>query len=147
MRKWGRRRKGARRNLIDVGYGVSQALPLLVDLLDPNGSTLLLVQQPEVHLHPSAQAALATLFCTVAAAGRQIIVETHSEYVIDRVRMDIRDRTTRLQPDDVSILFFERTDLDVHIHSLRFDEQGNLLDAPDSYGQFFMNETRRSIGL
>ena len=147
VRKWGRRRKGARRNLIDVGYGVSQALPLLVDLLDPNGSTLLLVQQPEVHLHPSAQAALATLFCTVAAAGRQIIVETHSEYVIDRVRMDIRDRTTRLQPADVSILFFERTDLDVHIHSLRFDEQGNLLHAPDGYGQFFMNETRRSIGL
>ena len=147
VRKWGKRRKGARRNLIDVGYGVSQVLPLLVDLLAPNGSSLLLLQQPEVHLHPSAQAALASLFCAIAASGRQLIVETHSEYIIDRVRMDIRDRTTALKPDDVSVLFFERTDLDVHIRSLRFDEQGNLLDAPDGYGQFFMEETRRSIGL
>ena len=147
VRKWGKRRKGAKRNLIDVGYGVSQVLPLLVDLLDPSGASLFLVQQPEVHLHPSAQAALASLFCTIAASGRQLIVETHSEYIIDRVRMDIRDRTTALKPDDVSVLFFERTDLDVHIHSLRFDEQGNVLDAPDGYGQFFMNETRRSIGL
>ena len=147
VRKWGKRRKGARRNLIDVGYGVSQVLPLLVDLLAPNGSSRLLLQQPEVHLHPTAQAALASLFCTIAASGRQLIVETHSEYIIDRVRMDIRDRMTALKPDDVSVLFFERTDLDVHIHSLRYDEQGNLLDAPDGYGQFFMGETRRSIGL
>ena len=147
VRKWGSRRKGARRNLIDVGYGVSQVLPLLVDLLDPNRSSLLLLQQPEVHLHPSAQAALASLFCTIVASGRQIVVETHSEYIIDRVRMDLRDRTTKLGPDDVSLLFFERTDLDVHVHSLRFDEQGNLLDAPDGYGRFFMDETRRSIGL
>ncbi len=147
VRKWGKRRKGAKRNLIDVGYGVSQALPLLVDLLEPDGGSLFLVQQPEVHLHPSAQAALASLFCTIAASGRQLIVETHSEYVIDRVRMDIRDRTTKLRPDEVSVLFFERTDLDVHVHSLRFDEQGNLLDAPDGYGRFFMEETRRSIGL
>ena len=146
-RRKGARRKGARRNLIDVGYGVSQVLPLLVDLLEPNGSSLLLLQQPEVHLHPSAQAVLASLFGAIAASGRQLIVETHSEYIIDRVRMDIRDEATGLTPEDVSILFFERTDLDVQIHSLRFDEQGNLLDAPEGYGQFFMEETRRSIGL
>ena len=98
VRKSGKRRKGAKRNLIDVGYGVSQVLPLLVDLLDPSGASLFLVQQPEVHLHPSAQAALGSLFCRIAASGRQLIVETHSEYIIDRVRMDIRDRTAELEP-------------------------------------------------
>ena len=61
--------------------------------------------------------------------------------------MDLRDRQTALTPDDVSILFFERSDLDVRIHSLRFDEQGNVLGAPDGYGQFFMDEVRRSVGL
>ena len=146
IRKWGKKRKGVRRNLIDVGYGVSQILPLLVELLSDDES-LFLLQQPEVHLHPSAQAALGSLFCSTAASGRQLIVETHSEYIVDRVRMDIRDGKTGLKPEDVSILFFERADLDVHIHSLRFDEQGNLLDAPAGYGQFFMDETRRSIGL
>ena len=147
VRKFGERRKGSKRNLIDVGYGVSQALPVLVELFRPDGAPMFLLQQPEVHLHPSAQAALGSLFCTMAASNRQLIVETHSEYIVDRVRMDIRDQTTDLKPDDVSLLFFERTDLDVLIHSLMFDEEGNVLNAPDGYGQFFMNEMRRSIGL
>ena len=147
IRKWGKRRKGAYRNLIDVGYGVSQALPIVTELLRSDAPQMFLLQQPEVHLHPSAQAALGTLFCDVASQGKQIIVETHSDYIIDRVRMDVRDNTAGLKPDDVSILYFERDDLDVKIHSIRLDEMGNVLDAPHSYGKFFMEETRRSIGL
>lgn len=147
IRKFGKRRKGSKRNLIDVGYGVSQALPVLVELLRTDGPSMFLLQQPEVHLHPSAQAALGSLFCTTAASGRQIFIETHSEYILDRIRMDIRDQRTSLKPHDVSILFFERLDTDVRIHSLRFDDQGNVLDAPGGYGRFFLDETRRSVGL
>ena len=147
IRKWGKRRKGVDRNLIDVGYGVSQALPMLTELLRPDSPQMFLLQQPEVHLHPSAQAALGSLFCDAAAQRKQLIVETHSDYIIDRVRMDVRDKTTALKPEDVSILYFERDDLDVKIHSIRLDDMGNVLDAPHSYGKFFMEETRRSIGL
>ena len=68
---------------------------------------MFLLQQPEVHLHPTAQAALGSLFCEIAGRDRQIIVETHSDYIIDRVRMDVRDKKTNLKPEDVSILFFE----------------------------------------
>ena len=148
VRKFGKRgRKGPRRNLVDVGFGVSQVLPALAALFRADGPPMFLLQQPELHLHSSAQAALGSLFCRTAEAGRQLIVETHSEYIVDRVRMDLRDRQTALTPDDVSILFFERSDHDVCIHSLRFDEQGNLQGAPDGYGQFFMDEVRRSVGL
>ena len=155
VRKFGKRRKGPWRNLIDVGYGVSQALPLIVELVKSNEAMLpelqklptLLLQQPEVHLHPQAQAALGTLFCQVASGGRQLIVETHSDYIIDRVRMDVRDGTTGLKPEDVSILYFEPGDLAVKIHSIRIDKAGNVLDAPKSYGNFFMDEVSRSIGL
>ncbi len=147
MRKFGKRRKGPWRNLIDVGYGVSQALSVLTELLRPDAPLMFLLQQPEVHLHPQAQAALGTLFCEVAAGGRQLVVETHSDYIIDRVRMDVRDQTTALKPADVSILYFEPRDSDVKIHSIRLDEMGNVLDAPASYGQFFMDEINRSIGL
>ena len=148
VRKFGKRgRKGPNRNLTDVGFGVSQVLPVLAALFRTNGPSMFLLQQPELHLHPSAQAALGSLLCRTAEAGRQLIVETHSEYIVDRIRMDLRDRHTTLPPDDVSILFFERSDLDVRIHSLRFDEQGNVLGAPDGYGQFFMDEVRRSVGL
>lgn len=126
---------------------MSQVLPVLTEVFRADAPPIMLFQQPEVHLHPSAQAELGSLFCAAAASGRQLVVETHSEYIIDRVRMDIRDRATALKSQDVSILFFERDDPGVRIHSLQFDEQGNVLGAPDSYGRFFMGEMRRSVGL
>ena len=143
----GNRLKGPHRNLIDVGYGVSQALPVITELLRRDAPPMFLLQQPEVHLHPSAQAALGSLFCQVAKLDRQLVVETHSDHLLDRVRMDVRDGTAKLKPEDVSILFFERGDLDVNIHSLRLDQEGNILGAPQSYRKFFMDETRRSLKL
>ncbi len=149
--------KGPQRNLIDVGYGVSQVLPVIIELVRPdpwsgflgryNRPSVFLLQQPEVHLHPSAQAALGSLFCHLAGPNRQLIVETHSDHMLDRVRMDVRDGKGSLKPEDVSILFFERGDLDVQIHSLRIDLEGNIVGAPDTYRSFSMNETRRSLGL
>ena len=157
VRKSGKKRKGPWRNLIDAGYGVSQALPLIVELLKPPNRPAsevvdytrpaLLLQQPEVHLHPQAEAALGTLLGSMASVGRQIIVETHSDYIIDRVRMDVRDDTTGLKPEDVSILYFEPGDLEVKIHNIRLDEMGNILDAPPGYRQFFMAELQRSMGF
>ena len=147
VRKFGKILKGNRRNLIDVGYGVSQALPLLTEMLRPNAPPMFLLQQPEVHLHPSAQAALGSLFCSIAGPDRQLVVETHSDYIIDRVRMDVRDNKTDLKPEDVSILYFERGESDVKIHSIRLDADGNVLDVPDGYRQFFADELTRSIGL
>ncbi|MDE2715686.1 MAG: AAA family ATPase [Chloroflexota bacterium] len=147
IRQSGGQSQSPRRNLIDVGYGVSQVLPVVTELLRPNAPHTFLLQQPEVHLHPSAQAALGSLFCKTAGSNRQIIVETHSDYLLDRVRMDIRDGKGNLKPEDVSILYFERGDMDAHIHSLRIDEEGNILDAPDSYRSFFMEETAKSLGL
>ena len=75
------------------------------------------------------------------------MVETHSDFILDRVLMDIRDKTTDLRADDVSILYFEPNDLDVTIHSLRIDDRATIIDPPDSYRQFFMDELRRSVGL
>ena len=147
VRKSEGRRRGPWRNLVDVGYGVSQVLPLITELLSRDDSQLVLLQQPEVHLHPSAQAALGSLFCRVAAQDHQLIVETHSDYILDRVRMDIRDGAVPLKPDDISILFFERQGSEVRIHSLRLDEEGNILNRPEGYRGFFMEETRRSIGF
>ena len=118
VRKYSGRLKGPKRNLIDAGYGVSQVLPVITEMLRPDAPPMFLLQQPEVNLHPSAQAALGSLFCQVAAPDRQLIVEMHSDHLLDRVRMDVRDGKTPLNPEDVSILYFERGDLDVHIHSL-----------------------------
>ena len=145
IRRFDGHAKGPQRNLIDVGYGVNQVLPVVTELLRHDAPPMFLLQQPEVHLHPSAQAALGSLFCRIAGSDRQIIVETHSDHLLDRVRMDVRDGTNALKPEDVSILYFERQHLSVRIHSLRIDEQGNILDAPPGYRRFFMDEVRRSL--
>ena len=146
IRKFGDKgKKGPRHNLIDVGYGVSQVLPVITALLRGGAPAMSLLQQPEVHLHPKAQAELGSLFCRVAESSRQLIVETHSDHLLNRVRMDVRDGKAKLKPEDVSILYFERGDLDVHIHSLSIDGEGNILGAPPSYGKFFMDEVKRTV--
>ena len=145
VRRFDGNAKGPQRNLIDVGYGVSQVLPIVTELLRQDAPNMFLLQQPEVHLHPRAQAALGSLFCRIATWNRQLIVETHSDHLLDRVRMDVRDGAGALRPEDVSILYFERGNLDVSIRSLRIDGEGNVLDAPPSYRQFFMDEVRRSL--
>lgn len=147
IRKFGDKAKGPWRNLIDVGYGISQVLPVVTDLLRDRATPMFLLQQPEVHLHPSAQAALGSLFCNVASARRKLVIETHSDYLLDRVRMEIRDGNSKLKPKDVSILFFERGALEVQIHSINIDSEGNIINAPGSYRKFFMDETTRSLGL
>ena len=146
VRKFGRKgRKGLRRNLMDVGFGVSQVLPVLAILVCVDGPAMLLLQQPELRLHPSAQAALGSLFCRTAETGRQLIVETHSDYIMNRIRLDVRDRRTKLGPEDVALLYFERDDVEVRIHPIRFDEDGNVQDAPPNYRRFFTDELDRSL--
>lgn len=147
VRKFGPNAKGPHRNLLDVGYGVSQVLPVVTELLRQDARSMFLLQQPEVHLHPSAQAALGSLFCSVASSGTQLVVETHSDHLMDRIRMDIRDEKVALKMRDVSILFFERKNLSVHIHQMGFNDDGEVFGAPDKYRQFFMDEVNRSLGI
>lgn len=138
---------GLSQNLIDVGYGVSQVLPIIVDALRGRGPAIFLLQQPEVHLHPKGQAELATFLATVARTGRtRFIVETHSDHFVDRLRIDVRDRQI-IRPKDVSILFFERYAGEVNISPILLDEQGNLRGAPKNYRRFFLDEERQLVGV
>jgi hypothetical protein len=137
---------GPPHNLVDVGYGVSQVLPIIVDCLRaPKGSTFLL-QQPEVHLHPKAQAELGSFLGLLAKQQKKrFVIETHSDHLVDRIRMDVRDGK-HLTPDDVALLYFERADGNVTIRTLELDRSGNILNAPRSYRRFFLEEEGRFLG-
>jgi ABC-type lipoprotein export system ATPase subunit len=138
---------GAKSNIMDVGYGVSQALPIITDLVRAQQKTLFLLQQPEVHLHPRAQAELATLFAQIVKEkSHTLFVETHSDYLIDRMRMEARDGKY-IKPEDVSILFFERSGLDIVVHPISIDGLGNIRGAPATYRDFFIREEFRSLGM
>jgi predicted ATPase len=82
----------SRMNLVDVGFGVSQVLPVLVQglLMEPGG--IYFVQEPEIHLHPDAQAGLADFFIYLACQGVTSVVETHSEYLLIRLRRRLAEK-------------------------------------------------------
>ncbi len=137
---------GRSRNLIDVGYGVSQALPIIADCVSVDRDSMLLIQQPEVHLHPRAQAAMGSFFVQLAASERNgLIVETHSDYLLDRIRIDVRDE--KIKFNDVIILYFEQNGNDVSIFPIEIDALGNLMDVPEGYRSFFLQEQRRFLGV
>lgn len=132
-------------NSVDVGYGVSQILPIIVDILRGKNGRTFLLQQPEVHLHPRAQAELGTFLATFAKnQKKRFVVETHSDYLVDRIRMDIRDRKI-LKAEDVIILYFERAGGKTTIHPIEIDEFGNLKNVPKGYRSFFLEEERRFL--
>ena len=135
---------GRSRNVIDVGYGVSQALPVVAEVILEHPNTTILMQQPEVHLHPKAQAALGSFFCRmVKVGGRRLIVETHSDFIVDRIRQEVASGV--IPPGWVSILFFHRKAYDSSVYPLRLDGAGNVLDSPDFYRDFFLREELRLL--
>ena len=138
-------RSGLQANIMDVGYGISQSLPILVDTCVEQECVFLL-QQPEVHLHPRAQAELAGLFVeSFRKRGNRFLIETHSDHIVDRVRILVRQRT--LSANDVSILYFEPQGNAAAIHSLTLDDEGNLESPPRGYRDFFIKETDRLLGF
>ncbi len=145
--------RGPNSNIVDVGYGISQILPILVYILDQPPSHLrmverpsFLLQQPEVHLHPRAQAELSSLLATLANEGeRSFIVETHSDYMIDRARIEIKKGNIR--PEDVSLIYLEPKGRVVKVHNISFDKMANMEGVPSHYGEFFLKETNRLMGF
>ena len=126
-------------NIMDVGYGVSQILPLIVDAQRASSNTLLLLQQPEVHLHPKAQAALGSMIKDwVSKSKKTVVVETHSDYLVDRLRLEVK--RDHLKESDVKIFFLEKKGTLTKLHALEIDAQGNVLNAPDGYRDFFLRE-------
>ncbi|MEZ5414867.1 MAG: AAA family ATPase [Opitutaceae bacterium] len=133
-------------NLVDVGYGVSQSLPIVSEALAQNRNGYLLLQQPEVHLHPKAQAAIGSFFANlVATKKRRFIIETHSDYIVDRVRHAVAKK--ELSPDDVTILYLEPYSHKSIIHQMSLDENGNLQNAPMGYRAFFLREEMKMLTL
>ena len=137
---------GPRANVIDVGYGVNQLLPILVRLFNADPRMVFLMQQPEVHLHPKGQAELSSLFTALVKQRRhRFVIETHSDTMINRARIEIMNK--RIASKDVSLIYLEPAGNSVNVHNVRFDEQANLLGAPNGYRDFFLNESDKLLGF
>jgi len=128
-------------SLADVGFGVSQLLPIIVADLQLDDNSTLIMAQPETHLHPSIQAELGTyLVKQINQLEKQYIIETHSEYLINRLRLSIVKG--EIEPEDVAVYYFENTAKEGSIaHRIEFTKQGQILNAPQGFFDTYMMDT------
>ncbi len=121
--------------IADVGFGVSQLLPILVIGLRLGKESLLMLEQPEIHLHPRLQANLADFLLTLATNGRRIIIETHSDHFINRLRRRIAEDSTNQLQDSVSILFVNPPveGRGAKVEPLQIDKYGVIRNWPPGF--------------
>lgn len=125
----------------NVGFGITYTLPILVAVLSSAPGTLILLENPEAHLHPKGQAMMGELLARAAACGIQIIVETHSDHVLNGVRVAVHDG--KLRPEDVQLHFFQRREHDglSEVVSPHIDRDGRI----DTWPVGFFDEWDRSL--
>ncbi|MEA5486646.1 MULTISPECIES: DUF3696 domain-containing protein [Pseudanabaena] len=121
--------------ITDVGFGVSQVLPILVlCYYAPKGATLIF-EEPETHLHPSAQAGLADIFIEVIKTRNiQIIIESHSEHLLRRLQRRMAEEKDGFTNDDAALYFCKMNDQgDSELVTLDIDDYGNICNYPEGF--------------
>ena len=131
----------------NVGYGVSQSLPVIVETFARSKNRWIAIQQPEVHLHPRAQSALGDVFYGVSTyEKKKFLIETHIDFLIDSFRLNYR-KSKKLKNPDAQVLFFERTGNGNIVHSLPISSDGTLpRNQPNSYREFFIKQQLEMVG-
>ena len=142
--------RGPRTSLVDVGYGVSQILPILVRIFNAKRETISLIQQPEVHLHPKAQAELCSSLIGLTKPNKRsrrksFVIETHSDAMINRARIEIMQK--KIKPEDVSLIYLEPSGNKSKVYNISFDAEANMIGEPKKYRDFFLKEYDKLLGF
>ena len=133
---------------VHTGFGLTQVLPIVVAALSAAQDGLLLIENPEVHLHPAGQAHMGEFLTEVAAAGVQVILETHSDHVLNGIRRAVK--RSALSPEAVALHFFrQRKDDDenaAQVQSPVLDRDGNIDSWPDGFFDQFDKDMNHFAG-
>jgi predicted ATPase len=130
---------------IHVGFGLTQVLPIVVAGLSASKGDILLIENPEVHLHPAGQALMGQFLADVAGAGIQVIVETHSDHILNGIRRAVKAK--KLSPKRVALHFFKpRIDNEAQAISPQLDKFGNIDVWPDGFFDQFDKDMNHFAG-
>lgn len=126
---------------INVGFGLTSIMPVILSVLTTQAGGIILLENPEIHIHPKGQTQLGMLLARAAQAGVQIIVETHSDHIINGLRLATKQ--SLIDPENILIQFFTPsvTSNGSAVESIRLDKQGKLQPWPDQ----FMSEWEDSL--
>jgi len=140
----------------NVGFGISYVLPVIVTLLTSHSEDVVVIENPEAHLHPKGQAKMGELIARAVASDVQVFVETHSDHVVNGIRSAVKDGI--VSPKDVNIAFFERKEHDVpsvdgtahqeiysEVRNIRVDKNGSLSEYPDGFMDEWNNQLMELI--
>lgn len=139
------KKAGVSANIREVGFGLTQMLPIIAQAVLARPGDTLIIEQPELHLHPRAQAELADLFIAMARNGTNFLIETHSEHLLLRLRRRIAESSgAAISPDDLCYLraddlrayFIDRTEGRSNVEAIQIDETGRMSSPPGFRGFF-----------
>ena len=118
-----------------VGFGIGYVLPVIVALLSAEKGKLIILENPEAHLHPKGQSRIGRLMALAAKNGVQILVETHSDHVLNGIRVAVKKED--ISPDEVGVFYFDRKveerEHQATIHSLKIDKNGRIDKWPEGF--------------
>jgi predicted ATPase len=131
---------GARVNIVDVGFGVSQIVPMIVQTCLMDENTVAILEQPEIHLHPLGQMVFADLIVEAARRGKRFIVESHSEHVLLRIQRRIAEG---ILPSDSVAVYFLGHKRRVALRRIEISPSGQLKDLPPGFMDERLEEAYR----
>ena len=130
----------------NVGFGLSYLLPIVTALLHTKPGALLVIETPEAHIHPSAQSLMGQLIAQVAASGVQVMVETHSDHLINGIRMAVKDR--QCPAEAVKIHFFGGHDESGGaVRYIPMDSRGTLAEWPKGFCDQYDTDLMKLIDI
>jgi len=118
---------------LNVGFGVTYVLPIIVAILKSKPDDLLIIENPESHLQPAGQSKIAELCAIASSKGVQIIIETHSDHFLNGIRVATKKQI--LKPEESQIYYFEKkeNELETIAHDLKIDEEGRIDNWPKGF--------------
>ena len=139
-------------NITNVGYGISQVLPLVVEVVFRPAASWFAIQQPEIHLHPRAQAAFGDfIFKSNQIDKHKFIIETHSDFIIDRCRIKIsknKSPDSSIQQSQAQVIFFSRSLKGNQLDCIRIQTDGSYEeDQPADFRNFFIREQLELLNI
>lgn len=138
-----------------MGFGLSQVLPIVVQCVAAHPGSLVIIEQPELHLHPKAQAQLTDLFIAMSQRGLRFMIETHSEHLLLRLRRRIAETTagmisdselTHMTSDKLQAYFIDRVDDSSTAEPVIIDRQGKM-SSPSGFRGFFADDLQELASL
>lgn len=123
-------------NLSDAGFGISQLMPVIIGDVELGNDSTLYISQPEVHLHPKAQANFGDYLARQIKLNKRYVIETHSEYLLNRLRLAIVKG--ELAENDVKIYYMSQENGETQLSTISFNKSGQIAGAPQDFFDTYM---------